>query len=1044
VGKTPLVGREEPVRWLTRAVDEALAGIGRFVLIAGEPGVGKTRLALEVLDIADRRGARTAAGACWDGAGAPALWPWMQVVRALRVSLGHVGWERVTESGHDALTRLLDADQRPSGDFHLFEAVLQLFADLCVEQPLVVVLDDLQWADQASLSLLDFLHRHAVHLPALMVGTYREDEVARLDRPQHVAIAELAQKAFTIPLAGLDNDGIRRLRYDLGVSTSTAEAEHLRRLTGGNPFFVIESVAYSDPLESLGVRRGVARRVAALGDLERRVLQLASVIGPEVPDALVGAVVGDGSDEALRRIESATLMRREDAQHMFVHDLVRESIRDSLSPDERRFLCARVVQAATTPELGACLLPAQVASLAIQAIPDIASERAVETLEAAAQDASARLTHEAAGRYFEQAAALTDDPGEWARLSLQSGHSYQRGGALDLARERYRGLLEVADVSVRVHALLGLHQLGDPAAVGEPSDLVRRLDEVDAELRGTDELALRAEVLAARSRSRAHLLADDRSSGVPMAAEALELARGAGAERTVVSCLLAYHDAIWGPGTEDERRDLAGELATVGRRIADPALEAQGLLLRLVAEIENADPRYLATHAQFDAVAEASQLPRLRFVAASRRGTIAALRGELPTALVEMDAARTLGERIGEPDALGMWCDQRWQVAHHAGDQDTIDELVSTLRNMGDPHWMVYEAVVAADLGDVRSARQLGPEIALLCQRWPRWAARLWNVLEVKLAILDHDIARIADLVERLQADADHWAVLGGAVLVHGPVSLWLSRLEAERGDYDQALSWAARAEAAAQRLGAQPWLLEARVDRLVLQHAAGTADKDEVVSTTAAARQRGLVPIVERLRALTPIPPGRPANVFRRDHDIWTLVFDGVEARLPNTKGLCDLHTLLANPRIEVPATSLVTGAILSADAAPVLDVRAKAEYRRRLDDLDRELDRAGRHGDAEREETLERERQALLGELRRAAGLGGRDRGLNDQRERLRKAVTARIRDTMRRLDDRHPPLAAHLRAYVRTGTVCVYAPAEPVSWDLGPRGAVVVGER
>ena len=98
------------------------------------------------------------------------------------------------------------------------------------------------------------------------------------------------------------------------------------------------------------------------------------------------------------------------------------------------------------PSSLACLLPAQLAWLATQAVPDIARDQAVALLERAAQDASTRLTHEAAGRHFEEAAALTDDPLEWARLTLQSGHAYQRAGALELARERYTGLLEVADV----------------------------------------------------------------------------------------------------------------------------------------------------------------------------------------------------------------------------------------------------------------------------------------------------------------------------------------------------------------------------------------------------------------------------------------------------------------------------------------------------------------------------------------------------------------------------------------------------------------------
>lgn len=162
--------------------------------------------------------------------------------------------------------------------------------------------------------------------------------------------------------------------------------------------------------------------------------------------------------------------------------------------------------------------------------------------------------------------------------------------------------------------------------------------------------------------------------------------------------------------------------------------------------------------------------------------------------------------------------------------------------------------------------------------------------------------------------------------------------------------------------------------------------------------------------------------------------MFDGVEARMPDAKGLRDLHMLLANPHVDVPATSLATEAPVSTDAPPLLDARAKQAYRRRLDDLDHELDRSAARGDARRAEVLDKERQALLDELRRAAGLGGRSRAIHDDRERLRKTVTARIRDVLRRLDDRHPALAAHLRQAVHTGAHCVYAPAGPVSWDLG----------
>jgi hypothetical protein len=1036
VGTVPLVGREEPLRRLTRLLEESLAGLGRLVFVSGEPGVGKSRLALEVLDLARDRGARTAVGVCWDGAGTPGLWPWVQVLRTLRAAVGDEGWQR--DGGDDeALSLLLGSDQASApAEFHVFESMLQLLTHLCDERPVALLVEDLQWADAGSVTLLDFLHHHAGHLPLLVVATYRADELARSDHPRALAVADLAQTATTIPLTGLDNDGIRQVREHLGTPTTTAESEQLRRLTGGNPFFVIESVAFNDPTESLGVRRAIDRRVDALGDREQRVLGIASLIGREAPDALVNAVVGVDTADAFVAIEQSGLMRREAGAHAFVHDLVREALASRLAPDERRERYAAIVRAADEEPGGSSLLPAQVAWLATQAVPDLPAERAVSLLVAAAADETSRLTHEAAGGHLAEAATLTPDPQERARLTLESGNAYQRAGALALARDRYEELLGVGSVEIRANALLGLHRLGDPAAGAQESAVVAGLDAVDAELAGSVDKALRARVMAARSQARTHLLADDRSDAVDLGRRALELARSADDLPTVASCLLAYHDAIWEPGTELERREVSDEMAALGHRIGDPAIEGQGLLLRMVAEIEVGDPAYRVTHDQFQGVAERSRSPRLQFVAASRRGTMATLHADLPRALAEVDAAKALGERIGEPDAISVWCDQRWQIARNRGELDVIDDLMATLRELGDPHWTLYEALVAVDTGDPDRARRYLPDIAALGERWPRWAARLWDTMHVELAILDQDLARIGELADRLEADAGQWAVLGGGVLVYGPMTVWLGRLEAARGNWERALSWSTRAEAEAGRLEMTLWEMEAQADRLTAQQVLGSSDASEIAASLAAADERGLAKIVERLSPLAPVTPSRPVApaVFRRDEDVWTLVFDGVEARMPDAKGLRDLQRLVAQANVELPATSLATDGFVSAGTTPMLDAQAKLAYRHRLDQIDGELDRASLRGDRDRAARLEEEREALLDELRRATGLGGRVRQVDDERERMRKTVTARIRDTLRRLDDRHPPLAAHLRASVRTGAICVYAPAEPVTWDLG----------
>lgn len=118
---------------------------------------------------------------------------------------------------------------------------------------------------------------------------------------------------------------------------------------------------------------------------------------------------------------------------------------------------------------------------------------------------------------------------------------------------------------------------------------------------------------------------------------------------------------------------------------------------------------------------------------------------------------------------------------------------------------------------------------------------------------------------------------------------------------------------------------------------------------------------------------------------------------------------------------------------ADAILDERAKARYRQRLAELDEQIDRALDRHDDDRAAELDHERQALIDELRRATGLAGRPRRLGDEGERARKTVTARIRDSLRRLDQRHPELARYLRATISTGFTCRYQPAGDVTWRL-----------
>ena len=196
VSPISLVGREQPLRRLTRALDEASAGIGRLVLISGEPGVGKTSLVGAVLAEAERRGARTAVGVCWDGAGAPGLWPWVQVLRSLRSTVGAENWQTASGPGSDALARLLDSDQSGASavEFHVFDAMLQLLASLASARPLVAFID------AGANSIVDHvtvLDQAISQLPAeIAVGHRCGDDPGLVKRPVQVRTDSAGCTAF--------------------------------------------------------------------------------------------------------------------------------------------------------------------------------------------------------------------------------------------------------------------------------------------------------------------------------------------------------------------------------------------------------------------------------------------------------------------------------------------------------------------------------------------------------------------------------------------------------------------------------------------------------------------------------------------------------------------------------------------------------------------------------------------------------------------------------------------------------------------------------
>jgi len=295
-----------------------------------------------------------------------------------------------------------------------------------------------------------------------------------------------------------------------------------------------------------------------------------------------------------------------------------------------------------------------------------------------------------------------------------------------------------------------------------------------------------------------------------------------------------------------------------------------------------------------------------------------------------------------------------------------------------------------------------------------RWRHTAMLTIDAELAAAVADRRRCATLYGQLLPMADEFAVVGAAVFTTGPIVLQLGLLAAALGRWDDAAAHLDDAARRCDRLGAQLLAARARAEHARVLAARGHPATEEADNAD--------------------------GNLFRRDGDVWTVAFNGRTVPLRDAKGLRDLAVLLAVPGREVAATELVAGghggtatAIAALGADPVLDDRARAAYRARLADLDDELAEADAHHDIERSARLATERDALIDELARATGLGGRRRRLGDAAERARTTVTARIRDAIGRIERAHPELGRHLRASIVTGTRCAYRPAETVRWSV-----------
>ncbi|QSB15093.1 AAA family ATPase [Natronosporangium hydrolyticum] len=1091
-----LVGREHPLAVLTAELQRTLTSHGGLTLLTGEPGIGKTRLAGELVEQARAQGALVASGSAWEAEGAPGFWPWVQVLRSLRRDASDLAWGGAWRAAGEPLAHLLGeavgtdlSEAAGEAAFAVSDAVTTLLVTLSRDRPVVVFLDDLHWADAASVKLLEFVANHTWFERVLVVAGYRDVEVERADHPLQPLFAGLTRRATMVTLAGLTVDQTAAVFAGAtGQRPDPQAAALLHRRTGGNPFFVEQAArlrASGGQLDAMTPQIGEAleSRLRYVSPSVRDVLTAAAVIGREFEPTLLSAAAGCPPTELaplLAEAEAARLVTRlpppATERYAFVHDLIRESRYAALPESQRRKRHAAVAQVLRElPEAARRPRLSSLAHHAYLAVPEIAPEEAVAHLLAAADNACERMAGEEVVRHYRRALELTPagEARRRATVALELAGFQAAVGDVTGARQSFEAVTalarELADPELLAQAALGWHELGRPVDTGRAE--IELMDEAAAALVATDAPASRpllARVLAAAGRARVHAPAE-LAHAQELTERALRVARETGDPAALGFALLARHDASWRPGTADQRRELVAEMQAVAEQHGDEDLALQARLLEMAALLEQGDPAALSVHAAFVTRAQRSSLRRWHYHAQSRQGMIATLTGAFEAARVGIDCSYALAMELGEADADSQWREQRWQLALLAGDFDEADRVMATGYEPG--YSELVRALIGVARGDPDPVGWRIPSVLALAEEAPPMFVGNFHRPQAQFAAASGDPELCQQARAALAPYRGLWLVVAGGSLVLGPYAYWLARLDAAERRWADAVAGFDAARAAAERLHARPWAVEAKLELArALRGRGGAGDRERAAGllpeVTAEAEQLGMRHIPELAAAesarladesggprwgqvieAAAVESGgdsatstleSPAAEFRYDGRVWVLSFAGRTVHLPAAKGLNDLRVLLGRPGVDVPATELLNPAggeqvqatgRLGADL--VLDERAKLEYRRRLEQLDEEIDRAAQRADDQRAAELDQERAALIEQLRTAAGLGGRPRRLGDQGERARKTVTARIRDTLRRLDQHHPELAEHLRASISTGVTCRYQPARRVGW-------------
>jgi tetratricopeptide (TPR) repeat protein len=1082
------VGRMRELRLFDEALTAARGGEGRLVVVAGEAGIGKTSLCREVARRAEKN-ALVAWGTCWPDVGAPPLWPWQAILTELsgadpagEVAPWPAGGRPADTQPRDNATQysgaalLADDSGGPVVDrerFARFAAVADWVARACLRAPALIVIDDVHAADPGAVLLARFIARRLVRLPLVLLLTRRPYEAGGgadggADETGSGPLHDLEHEATVLTLQRFGLAESKEFLHSHGyVDVDPELLRALWWLTGGNPLSLRRVIALGSadlaagriPLDD--VKAVIAEAVDRLDDDTRGILARATVLGSSPLTAEAAAVAGCSgaamTDAVNAAVRGGLVTLDELERFSFTHELVRESLADRLTADERREAHARAADLLWAPHATAGTR--QSARVAFHAVR--AASRSIDDARRAIVACRAAAAAMMRGRSYERAASLLaeamvvherarlPDPAatplvEWARAVQLSGRLAEARKLFDRAA---RAAVAEQNTVELARAALGLGGVwvGEHRARAEWERVIGLQRRALAEL-PADERALRCRLTV-------RLAAEEVYRGAPVQAvlAAVGEARKLGDGGVLAEALSLCHHALLTPRHAHTRLELAEELIVVASAAGQSTHALMGLCWRTVDLFHLGDQRAPRALTELHEHAKTLNCRSVLYIAEVIDTMLLIRAGRLDEAETKATSSYELGTAVGDADALGYLGAHlitiRWLQDRDAEMLGDIEDLIDSPTLV--PTEFAFQATVAAlaaRAGQLDKARTVldkltAPGLADLPES-STWLAGMHAIAETAYLIGDADLAR--QTYQLLTPYAALPIMPSFAVTCLGSTErpLGLTALTFDRPDL--AVEHLDRAVTANRLLGNLPIAAITAADLAEALLRRGHPGDRERTADLLQTAQRDAAALGMTTRATTWQIRRRDLATrhatIRRQGRHWLLTLNGHRAIVPHRIGMTYLARILTNPGQEISALALAaesTGPLSPLTASnhqPLIDDQARAAYRRRAEELTDELAEAETNTDLARAEILRAEIAALLDELERVSAKGGRTRPFADPHERARTAVRKAIKRAIDETATIDPTIGGLLRSTITTGTTCRHTPNphHPTTWS------------